>query len=87
MYDKIQQHARAQVELAALQAEFGDGPAYQYAEIYTQWGNIPKALDWLETAYRAPDPGFLTLRSDALLDPSRKEPRFQEIERKLNFPN
>ena len=38
-----------------MQAEFGEASAYQFAEIYAQWGNIPKALDWLETAYRVPD--------------------------------
>jgi hypothetical protein len=52
-----------------------------------QWGDIPKALDWLETAYRLPDPGIGTLRVDSLVDPLRKEPRFQEIERKLQLPN
>ncbi|HSY08895.1 MAG TPA: hypothetical protein VK820_10230 [Steroidobacteraceae bacterium] len=58
-----------------------------YAEIYTQWGEIPNALDSLETAYRLPDPRIGTLRVDELIDPLCKEPRFQEIERKLNFSN
>jgi serine/threonine-protein kinase len=87
LYDRIHQRAQAEAELAAMQGEFGDGASYQYAEIYTQWGNIPKALDWLETAYRVPDPGLLTLKSDPLVDPLRKEPRFKAIEQKLNFPN
>jgi hypothetical protein len=65
----------------------GDGASYQYAEIFAQWGNIPKALEWLDTAYRLPDPGLGTLRADELVDPLRKEPHFREIERKLNFPN
>jgi TolB-like protein len=87
LFDKLHLHPQAEAELATMQAELGDGAAYQYAEIYTQWGNLPKALDWLETAYRLPDPGLLNLKSDAFIDPLRKEPRFQEIERKLNFPN
>jgi hypothetical protein len=33
------------------------------------------------------DPGVALMRADPLLDPVRKEPRFQAIERKLNFPN
>jgi hypothetical protein len=33
-----------------------------------------------------PDPGIGTLKVDSLVDPLRKEPRFQEIERKLKFP-
>jgi len=33
------------------------------------------------------DPGFRRLKTDPLLDPLRKEPRFQAIERELRFPN
>jgi hypothetical protein len=65
----------------------GNDVAYQYAEIYAQWGNLPKALEWLETAYRAHDPGLQQLKVDPALDPLRQEPRFQEIMRKLNFPD
>jgi len=46
----------------------------------------PTALDWLEVANRLKDPGLAWLKVDPLLDPLRKEPRFQQIERKLNFP-
>jgi tetratricopeptide (TPR) repeat protein len=87
LYDKLHQHPRAETELAAMQSELGDSAAYQYAEIYAQWGDVPKSLDWLETAYGLPDPGLLGLKLDPLIDPLRKEARFQEIERKLNFPN
>ncbi len=86
LYDKLHRRSDAEAELAAMQAELGDSASYQYAEIYAQWGNIPKALDWLDTAYRLPDPGIGTLRVDSLIDPLRKEPRFQQIERKLKFP-
>jgi hypothetical protein len=65
----------------------GQSAAYQYAEIYAQWGDFPKALDWLETAYRLPDPGIGNLRVDSLVDPLRGESRFREIERKLQFPD
>jgi serine/threonine-protein kinase len=86
LYDKLHRQSEAEAELAAMQAELGDSASYQYAEIYAQWGNVPKALDWLDTAYRLPDPGIGTLRVDSLVDRLRKEPRFQEIERKLKFP-
>jgi TolB-like protein len=87
LYDQLHRHAEAESERAAMQAEFGDGSSYQMAEIYAQWGDTSKALAWLETAYRLPDPGIVTLRVDAMIDPLRKEPRYREIERKLNFPN
>ncbi len=65
----------------------GDADSYQYAEIYAKWGNTGKALDWLETAQRLRDTGLPWLKTDPLLDPLRKEPRFQAIERELKFPN
>jgi hypothetical protein len=33
------------------------------------------------------DPALGYLKTDPLLDPLRKEPRFQAIERALKFPN
>jgi hypothetical protein len=69
-----------------MRASNGDDAAYQYAEIYAQWGNFPKALEWLDVAMRVRDPGLGQLKTDSLLDPLRKEPRFQAIERGLKFP-
>jgi TolB-like protein/Flp pilus assembly protein TadD len=86
VYDKLGRHAEAEAELAKLKAPLGDAAAYQYATIYAQWGNTPKALEWLGTAMRLHDPGLVDLKTDPLMDPLRKEPRFQAIERELNFP-
>ena len=65
----------------------GDTQSYQYAEIYAQWGNTAKALEWLQTALRVRDTGLGWLKMDPLLDPLRREPRFQAIERELKFPD
>jgi len=65
----------------------GDSVAYQYAQIYAQRGERDKALEWLEKAFRLRDPGFRRLKTDPLMDPLRKEPRFQAIERELKFPD
>ena len=69
-----------------MKARMGDAGAYQYATIYAQWGDRPKALDWLDTAMRLRDPGLENLKTDPLFDPLRHEPRFQAVERELNFP-
>jgi len=76
----------AQARLSHLKASHRDGGAYQYAEIYAQWGDIARALQWLDTAMRLHDPGLAGLKMDPFMDPLRKEPRFQAIERALNFP-
>jgi tetratricopeptide (TPR) repeat protein len=87
VYDKLGRHADAEAALAKYRATEGDAAAYQYATIYAQWGNRSKALEWLDTAIRLRDPGLEFLKTDPLLDPLRKEPRFQAIERQLKFPN
>ena len=86
IYGKLGRHADAEAMFSKLKA-MGDSEAYQYATIYAQWGNRVNALEWLETALRLRDPGLEYLKTDPLLDPMRKEPRFQAIERELKFPN
>jgi tetratricopeptide (TPR) repeat protein len=86
-YDKLHRRADAEAQIAAMKANLGDASAYQYAEIYSQWGDTQKALEWIETAYRLRDPGIFSLKTDNFLDPVRKEPRFQQILTKLNLPN
>ncbi|MBV8495442.1 MAG: tetratricopeptide repeat protein [Gammaproteobacteria bacterium] len=85
-YDKLGRHADAEAVLAKLQAAQGDDVAFQIAEIYAQWGNTAKALAWLDTAVRLRDPGLTAVKVDPLMDPLRKEPRFQAVERALKFP-
>lgn len=86
VYEKLNRHSEANTQLAMLQRDLGETAAYQYAEIFTQWGDRSKALDALELAYRLRDSGLNSLQTDALLDPLRKEPRFQAIEASLHFP-
>jgi len=86
VYHKLNRQSDAGAVLAALIAASGDDGAFQYAQIYAQWGNNSKALEWLETAYRTHDLGLVDLKVEPLLDPLRQEPRFKEIERKLKFP-
>jgi len=85
-YDKLGRHLDSQAALAKIQASLGDAAAYQYAEIYAQWGDAAKALECLGTALRLRDSGLEGLKTDPLLDPLRREPRYQAIERALKFP-
>jgi len=86
VYHKLNRQSDAGAVLAAMMAANGDDAAFQYAMIYVQWGDIAKALEWLETAYRTHDPGLAELKVEPTLDPLRQEPRYKAIERKLKFP-
>jgi TolB-like protein/cytochrome c-type biogenesis protein CcmH/NrfG len=86
-YEKLGRHADAEAELAKFKAVTGDASPYQYAEIYAQWGDRAKALEWLETAWHQRDSGLEALKTDPLMDPLRQQPRFQTIQRELKFPD
>jgi len=86
-YHKLGRQADAESALARFKARQGSAGAYGYATIYAQWGNTPKALEWLETALQLRDPQLIGLKTEPLLDPLRKEPRFQAVMRELRFPD
>ena len=86
-YHKLGRQADAETALARFKALQGNAGAYGYATIYAQWGNTREALTWLETALQLRDPQLINLKTEPLLDPLRKEPRFRAIERELGFPD
>jgi TolB-like protein/Tfp pilus assembly protein PilF len=86
-YDKLGRHADAETMLSKLRALLGNDHPVTYSEIYAQWGNSERALEWLETAMRQRDPNLAEVKSSQFLDPLRSEPRFQAIERELKFPS
>jgi TolB-like protein/tetratricopeptide (TPR) repeat protein len=87
VYDKLGRHTDAQNTFDKFKAGHGDDWGSNFAAIYAQWGNTSRALEWLETALRARDSGLEGLKTDPLMDPLRKQPRFQAIERELKFPD
>ena len=86
-FDKLGQRRESDAQIKRLREWHGDALAYQFAQIYAQRGDRVRALEWLDTALRLRDSGFRRLKTDPLLDPLRKEPRFQAIERELKFPS
>jgi len=87
VYEKLGRRVEAENMFAKMKAQLGDTGAYEYAAIYAQWGERAEAFKWLDAAVRLHDSGLKGLKTDPLMDPLRKESRFQPIERALNFPN
>jgi tetratricopeptide (TPR) repeat protein len=85
-YHALGRQTEAAAKLAKLQQMFGDRAAYQYAQIYAQWGQPAQAMRWLRTAYTLQDSGLNEMKVSPLLDPIRKNTEFAELERRLNFP-
>jgi TolB-like protein/tetratricopeptide (TPR) repeat protein len=86
IYHRLGLHADATAIVAKIKQDGGDAAAYQYAEICAQWGDRKAALDWLEKAMQLRDPGLIYTKADPLMDPLRKEPRFQAVRQELQFP-
>jgi tetratricopeptide (TPR) repeat protein len=87
VYHEQSRIPEAEASLAKIRSTLGAAAAIQYVEICAQWNDVPTALSWLDTAFRVRDVGLVSLKRDVLLDPLRAEPRFQAIERRLEFPN
>ena len=87
VYEKLGRHSDAEAMLGKVRSKFADEGAYGYTYVYAQWGDIAEALKWLDTAFRLRDNDLLTMKTDPMMDPLRKEPRFQAIERELKFPD
>ena len=87
VYAKLGRRTEAEAELKKIQTAQGDSAAYQYAAIYSQWGDHAKGLASLEVAMRLRDPGLENLKTDPLMDPLRQEPRFQAVMKELKFPD
>jgi serine/threonine-protein kinase len=80
------QSAEAERLIGRLRQDYGDSTAYQYAMIYAQLGDKDRAFEQLDKALALRDPGLVGLKTDAFLDPLRKDPRYSELVRKLHFP-
>jgi tetratricopeptide (TPR) repeat protein len=76
---------QAQANLAALIDEYGDKSHYQYAQVYAQWGDIPKAIEALESAWELRDGGLAALYVDPLLDAVRERPEYKTLVSKMGF--
>ena len=85
-YHYLGRQTEAQRELAKYQALEGDSAAYSYAGIYSQWGDVASAMQWLTKAEERRDPLLWLLRIDWQLDPVRNEPGYKAIVARMNFP-
>ena len=78
--------AEAERHLEKLRAQYGDEGAFEYAEIYAQFGNRASAIEWLKRAEQQRSPSLQSLRVNARLDPIRHEPEFKALEARMKFP-
>jgi len=76
---KLGDKLAADKAFAGLLAGYADATLYQQAQVRAQWGEQGAALDLLDRALAARDPGLLMAPNDGLLDPLRSAPRFRTL--------
>jgi len=59
---------------------------YEIAQVYAQLGNPDQAMVWLEEAYQQHAWQMVQLKTFRAWDPVRSDPRFQDLLRRMNFP-
>jgi serine/threonine-protein kinase len=88
-YASAGQTAHALKMLDKLRELSGEGwiPPGEVALIYVGLGDNDQAIQWLEKAYQKHSSvGFESVKVDPLFDPLRSDPRFQDLLRRMNFP-
>jgi tetratricopeptide (TPR) repeat protein len=60
--------------------------AYAFALIYTGLGENDAALEWLEKAFQDRNGWMPFLNVEPRFDPLRSDPRFQDLLRRMNYP-
>jgi tetratricopeptide (TPR) repeat protein len=62
-------------------------PAMRIARLYAQAGQVDKAVELLEKSYDERFPSMISLNVDPDWDPLAKSKRFQDLLKKMNFPD
>ena len=85
-YYVVGRRDEADMALKRLIATHQGDAAYQIAEAYAFQGEIDKAFEWLDRAYRQRDPGLPELKISPLMRSLRQDPRYTELLKKLRLP-
>ncbi|MBA7600622.1 MAG: hypothetical protein GH143_00660 [Calditrichaeota bacterium] len=71
--------------LERLEGQYDRYPYYTAGQ-YAQLGDKDQAFAWLEKAYKEHDGQMYRLKAEPSWDPLRNDPRFQDLLRRMNFP-
>jgi TolB-like protein/DNA-binding winged helix-turn-helix (wHTH) protein/Flp pilus assembly protein TadD len=85
-YFALGRREESEVALKKLIATHQNDCAYQIAEVYADRGEIDKAFEWLDRAYRQRDPGAPELKTNPLMRGLRQDPRYSQLLKKMRLP-
>ncbi len=68
-------------------AKYHADSACEIAQVYAFRNQSDEAFEWLDRAYAQKDSGLIGTKVDPLLKSLHKDPRYDALLKKLNFPN
>jgi tetratricopeptide (TPR) repeat protein len=77
---------RQHLDLLHQKAKHSRVPPLSFASAYTRLGDKDKAMQMLEVAWLQRSPRLVWIRSSAVWDPLRSDPRFQALLHRMRFP-
>ena len=77
--NRLGNRAAAEKAFADLQSQVGDAAVYQQAEVLAQWGRADDSLQKLARAREVGDSGLTYAATDMMLDPLRRDARFERF--------
>ena len=77
----------SEAALQELIQKYGDGGAYQVAEVYAARGEVDEAFRWLERAYELKDGGLSEMKPEPSFRSLHGDPRWETILRKVGLGN
>jgi pentatricopeptide repeat protein len=66
--------------------EAGYVPAAAFVNAYLGLGDYERALEWLDRAFDERSKILLHLKVHLFFDPLRNDPRYEALQRRMNFP-
>jgi tetratricopeptide (TPR) repeat protein len=72
--------------LAAFIEKYQNDGAFQVVEIYAYRGEIDKAFEWLERAYKQRDAGLSEIKGNPMLRNLERDPRYTAFLKKMKLP-
>ncbi len=85
-YHALGRKKESDAALAELSEKYGDGGAYQVAEVYSFRGESDRAFQWLERAYAQRDSGLAYMKGDPMLKNLKGDPRWAAFLKKMRLP-
>jgi len=78
--------AEAEAIMQGLEVEATEYSSFMVAAVHAALGDAERAFEQLEAAYRNKEWWMTTIKIHPWLDPLRDDPRFDDIVRRMNFP-